>query len=32
LIGLGASLLIFTLAVIFVDKLEVETTNEDKVV
>lgn len=32
MIGLGASLLIFTLAVIFVDKLEVETTNEDKVV
>lgn len=32
LIGLGASLLIFTLAVIFVDKLEVKTTNEDKVV
>ncbi len=32
LIGLGTSLLIFTLAVIFVDKLEVETTNEDKVV
>lgn len=30
LIGLGASLLIFTF--IFVDKLEVETTNEDKVV